>query len=99
MNLKLDWWDAGYSKTMPQTRSFRVLIAFAIGCSFTFEHLLIKHGFSIDHINNNKVVSMYKTNIKNISSGPFGNSMVVGSLLVLLARTISSNFSANFYLI
>ncbi len=58
------------------------LIAFAIGCSFTFEHLLIKHGFSIDHINNNKVVPMYKTNIKNISSGPFGNSMVVSMRII-----------------
>ena len=53
------------------------LIAFAIGCSFTFEHALIRHGFTIDHINNNKVVPMYKTNIKNELSGPFGNTMVV----------------------
>ena len=53
------------------------LIAFAIGCSFTFEHALIRHGFTIDHINNNKVVPMYKTNIKNVVSGPFGNTMVV----------------------
>ena len=27
------------------------MIAFAIGCSFTFEHSLMRHGFSIDHIN------------------------------------------------
>ncbi len=53
------------------------LIAFAIGCSFTFEHSLIRHGFSIDHIDQNKVVPMYKTNIKNKESGPFANTMVV----------------------
>ena len=53
------------------------LIAFAIGCSFTFEHALIRHGFTIDHIKNNKVVPMYKTNMKNVISGPFGNTMVV----------------------
>ena len=53
------------------------LIAFAIGCSFTFEHSLIKHGFKIDHIENNKVVPMYKTNIKSKASGPFKNTMVV----------------------
>ena len=53
------------------------LVAFAIGCSFTFEHSLIRHGFTIDHINENKVVPMYKTNIKNLKSGPFGNTMVV----------------------
>ena len=53
------------------------LIAFAIGCSFTFEHSLIRHGFSIDHINENKVVPMYSTNIENVKSGPFANTMVV----------------------
>jgi len=53
------------------------LIAFAIGCSFTFEHSLLRHGFSIDHINENKVVPMYSTNIKNVKSGPFENTMVV----------------------
>ena len=58
------------------------LIAFAIGCSFTFEHSLMKHGFSIDHINENKVVPMYKTNIKNVSSGPFANTMVVSMRII-----------------
>ena len=53
------------------------LIAFAIGCSFTFEHSLLRHGFSIDHINENKVVPMYSTNIRNVKSGPFENTMVV----------------------
>ena len=53
------------------------LIAFAIGCSFTFEHSLLRHGFSIDHIDENKVVPMYSTNTKNIKLGPFENTMVV----------------------
>ena len=53
------------------------LIAFAIGCSFSFEDALIKAGFEIDHITNNKVVPMYRTNIKNIKSGPFESQMVV----------------------
>ena len=53
------------------------LVAFAIGCSFTFEHSLIKKGFRIDHIENNKVVPMYKTNIKNKVSGAFKDTMVV----------------------
>ena len=53
------------------------LIAFAIGCSFTFEHSLIQNGFKIDHIESNKIVPMYKSNIKNKVSGPFKNTMVV----------------------
>ena len=42
------------------------LVAFAIGFSFTFEYSLIRHGFTIDHINENKVVLMNKSNIKNV---------------------------------
>ena len=53
------------------------LVAFAIGCSFTFEHELIKQGLSIDHIKNNKIVPMYKTNIKNDKVGVFNSKMVV----------------------
>ena len=52
-------------------------VAFAIGCSFTFEHELIKNNLSIDHINNNKIVPMYKTNISNVVSGVFASNMVV----------------------
>ena len=52
-------------------------MAFAIGCSFSFEDALIKAGLKIDHIKNNKVVPMYKTNIKNTRSGPFESQMVV----------------------
>ena len=59
------------------TYGMKTLVAFAIGCSFTFEHSLIKHGFKIDHIENNKIVPMYKSNIKNKISGPFKNTMVV----------------------
>ena len=58
------------------------LIAFAIGCSFTFEHSLMRHGFIIDHIDNNKVVPMYKTNIPNLSSGSFANTLVVSMRIV-----------------
>ena len=52
-------------------------VAFAIGCSFTFEHALIRHGLKIDHIENNKIVPMYKSSIENEISGPFKNTMVV----------------------
>ncbi len=53
------------------------LIAFAIGCSFTFEQSLINEGLEIDHIKKNKIVPMYKTNLKNHKSGLFGSFMVV----------------------
>ncbi len=53
------------------------LVGFAIGCSFTFEHDLLKNNLSIDHIKNNKIVPMYKTNICNLVSGVFSSNMVV----------------------
>ena len=62
-NLK-DYWDNSY-------------VAFAIGCSFTFEHELLKNNLQLDHITNNKIVPMYKTTIKNFPSGDFGGNMVV----------------------
>jgi len=71
--------NGNFNKTVNQISEFwnENLIGFAIGCSFTFEHSLLRHGFSIDHISENKVVPMYSTNIKNEKSGPFENTMVV----------------------
>ena len=72
------------------------LVAFAIGCSFTFEHSLIRNGFTIDHINENKVVPMYKTNIKNVKSGPFGNTMVV-SMRIFKKITVKTETAASLF--
>jgi len=60
----IDYWNSNF-------------IAFAIGCSFSFEDALINAGLEIDHIKNNKVVPMYRTNIKNKESGSFNSEMVV----------------------
>ena len=73
-------------------------IAFAIGCSFSFEDALLNAGLEIDHITNNKVVPMYRTNIKNKKSGPFNSKMVVSMRIfnqkdVNKVKQISGNFS------
>ena len=73
-------------------------IAFAIGCSFSFEDALLVAGLEIDHIKNNKVVPMYKTNIKNKKSGPFNSKMVVSMRIfnqkdINKVKQISRNFS------
>ena len=52
-------------------------VAFALGCSFTFEHALQKSGFSIWHIDNNKTVPMFRSNISTVSAGPFAGEMAV----------------------
>ncbi|MFT6642046.1 MAG: hypothetical protein ACJAUZ_003050, partial [Flavobacteriaceae bacterium] len=52
-------------------------VAFALGCSFTFEDALVKAGIAIWHIENNKTVPMYRSNIVTSEAGPFGGEMVV----------------------
>ena len=53
------------------------LVAFALGCSFTFEHALIQTGIPIWHIDNNKTVPMFRSNIDTVPAGPFKGKMVV----------------------
>ena len=52
-------------------------VAFAIGCSFSFEQLLIDGGIPLRHVAQGKNVAMYRTSIKNQAAGPFGGNMVV----------------------
>ncbi len=52
-------------------------VAFAIGCSFTFERALLSAGIGMRHIEEDVTVPMYKTNIKTNQVGAFGGSAVV----------------------
>ncbi len=53
------------------------LVAFALGCSFTFEHAIQKAGIPLWHIDNDKTVPMFRSNIETVPAGPFGGAMVV----------------------
>lgn len=53
------------------------MVAFLIGCSFSFEDALLKAGVPIRHIEEEKNVPMYDTNIPCESAGPFHGNMVV----------------------
>jgi len=53
------------------------LVAFALGCSFTFERALREAGIPVRHVERNTTVSMYKTAIQTAPAGPFGGGMVV----------------------
>jgi uncharacterized protein YcsI (UPF0317 family) len=53
------------------------LVAFVIGCSFSFEEALIADGLKIRHIEQNRNVPMYRTNIPCASAGPFAGPLVV----------------------
>ncbi|MBB5050723.1 uncharacterized protein YcsI (UPF0317 family) [Afipia massiliensis] len=53
------------------------LVAFVIGCSFSFEEALIADGLKIRHIEEKCNVPMYRTNVPCASAGPFAGPMVV----------------------
>ncbi|OUR73168.1 DUF1445 domain-containing protein [Arcobacter sp. 31_11_sub10_T18] len=53
------------------------LVFFLVGCSFTFENALINDGMPLRHVDEQKNVSMYNTNIKLTPVDMFDGSMVV----------------------
>jgi uncharacterized protein YcsI (UPF0317 family) len=52
-------------------------VAFALGCSFSFEEALISAGIAIRNIIEGVNVPMYRTNIPCTPAGPFAGNMVV----------------------
>ncbi|MEX2631956.1 MAG: putative hydro-lyase [Tistlia sp.] len=53
------------------------LVAFAIGCSFSFEDALQRAGIAVRHIDAGRNVPMYVTAIETRPAGPFGGPLVV----------------------
>jgi uncharacterized protein YcsI (UPF0317 family) len=53
------------------------LVAFLLGCSFTFEGALLRAGVPVRHIEAGCNVSMYRTNIPCRSAGKFHGPLVV----------------------
>src|ERR1700747_2409530 len=51
------------------------LVAFVLGCSFSFEEALLAEGMPIRHIEHQVRVPMYRTNIACQSAGPFAGPM------------------------
>lgn len=52
-------------------------VAFVLGCSFTFEHALLDAGLKLHHIEANRNVPMYVTNIQTNATEQFKGPMVV----------------------
>jgi uncharacterized protein YcsI (UPF0317 family) len=53
------------------------LVAFAIGCSFSFEEALIEDGIPLRHIERGTNVPMWRTSIATRPAGPFHGPLVV----------------------
>ncbi|MBU8907518.1 putative hydro-lyase [Desertibacillus haloalkaliphilus] len=72
-------------------------VSFLLGCSFTFESALIKEGIPLRHIDENKNVAMYRTNIATEPAGQFSGPLVVSmrpvkNNQVERAKAITSRF-------
>ncbi len=52
------------------------LVTVALGCSFTFENAFIANGIPVRHIEQDKTVPMYRTNIALTPAGIFSGQMV-----------------------
>ena len=53
------------------------LVAFVIGCSFSFEEAVSQAGIEVKHRSAGRNVSMYNTNITTAARGPFAGPLVV----------------------
>jgi len=72
-------------------------VAFALGCSFTFEHALRRAGIALWHIDNNTTVPMFRSNIDTVPAGPFGGKMVVSMRAIASAQlALASEISRRF---
>ena len=75
------------------------LVAFLLGCSFSFETALLKAGVPVRHIEQGCNVPMYITNIACVPAGKFHGNMVVSmrpvpAEQVVRAVTVTSRFPA-----
>lgn len=53
------------------------LVAFALGCSFSWEEALIEEGIPLRHVERNANVSMYRTSLQTRAAGRFAGELVV----------------------
>jgi uncharacterized protein YcsI (UPF0317 family) len=53
------------------------LVSFVLGCSFSFEHEMMKAGVRLRHIEEKNVSAMYVTDIDTVPSPPFTGKLVV----------------------
>jgi uncharacterized protein YcsI (UPF0317 family) len=64
------------------------LVAFVIGCSFSFEQALRDGGVRLRHVEQGRNVAMYRTNIATVPAGPFHGPLVVSMRPLAAAAAI-----------
>ncbi|QHI97640.1 DUF1445 domain-containing protein [Xylophilus rhododendri] len=73
------------------------LVAFVLGCSFSFEAVLQAHGVRLRHLDEGNVSAMYVTAVQTKPAGPFGGPLVVSMRALraadaIRAITVSQHF-------
>jgi len=53
------------------------LVAFALGCSYTFDHVLVAAGVPLRHMSRQSNVAVFRTSIQTTPIGPFSGPLVV----------------------
>lgn len=73
------WRDGALAETVPDVSQLwrDDLVAFALGCSFSFEDALLRAGVPVRHIEAGRNVPMYETSIETVPAPPFGGPLVV----------------------
>ena len=66
------------------------LVAFVIGCSFTFESALIEAGVPVRHIEQGRNVPMYRTNVTCRPAGVFRGPLVVSMRPMTPAQAVAA---------
>src|SRR5229473_4645031 len=66
------------------------LVAFLLGCSFTFENALLQAGVPVRHIEQGRNVPMYRTNIDCRPAGAFRAPMVVSMRPLTPAQVVTA---------
>jgi uncharacterized protein YcsI (UPF0317 family) len=64
------------------------LVAFVLGCSFSFEQELMASGVALRHIEEGSVSPMYETNIDTAAAGAFSGKLVVSMRALRPAEAI-----------
>lgn len=66
------------------------LVAFVIGCSFSFEAAMLEAGLPLRHVERGTHVAMYRTSIPCAPAGPFAGPMVVSMRPLTPAQAIEA---------
>ena len=66
------------------------LVTFLLGCSFTFETALSSAGIPLHHVESDRNVAMYKTNVATTPAGVFAGPLVVSMRPVPQAQVVKA---------